>query len=145
MQERRQSKAEKHAATRAALLATARALFAARGYAGTGTEDVVAAAGVTRGALYYHFADKRALFEAVVETVAQDVLAAIEAAAGQAASPVDALVRGTGAFLDACLEPGTRQIYLIDAPSVIGWPRWREIDARHGGRSLRAGIDAALA
>jgi len=145
MQEKRQSKAEKHAATRAALLATARALFAAKGYAATGTEDVVAQANVTRGALYYHFKDKQALFEAVVEQVGQEVLAAIERAAVKAASPVDALVKGSHAFLDACLQPDTRQIYLIDAPSVIGWTRWREIDARHGMGSLRMGIEAALA
>lgn len=145
MQDRkRQSKAEKHAITRAALLATARRLFATKGYAGTGTEEVVAEAGVTRGALYYHFADKRALFEAVVESVAEEVLGAIEAAAGQAKTPAAALVKGTGAFLDACLEPAARQIFLIDAPSVLGWKRWREIDARYGGGSLRLGIEAAL-
>lgn len=145
MQEKRQSKAEKHAATRTALLATARALFAAKGYAATGTEEVVAQAAVTRGALYYHFKDKQALFEAVVGQMAQEVLAAIEQAAGKATSPVDALVKGSHAFLDACLQPATRQIYLIDAPSVIGWARWREIDARHGMGSLRMGIEAALA
>lgn len=145
MQEKRQSKAEKHAATRAALLAVARGLFAAKGYAATGTEEVVAQAAVTRGALYYHFKDKQALFEAVVEQVAQEVLAAIEQAAAKAGSPVDALVKGSHAFLDACLRPDTRQVYLIDAPSVIGWARWREIDARHGMGSLRMGIEAALA
>ena len=145
MQEKRQSKAEKHAATRAALLATARALFAEKGYAATGTEEVVAQAAVTRGALYYHFADKQALFAAVVEQVAQEVLSAIERAAARAKSPVDALVRGTQAFMDACLEPAARQIYLTDAPSVLGWQHWREIDARYGMGSLRQGIDAALA
>lgn len=145
MQEKRQSKAEKHAVTRAALLAMARSLFAAKGYAATGTEEVVAQADVTRGALYYHFKDKQALFEAVVEQVAQEVLAAIEQAAGKADNPVDALVKGSHAFLDACLQPDTRQIYLVDAPSVIGWTRWREIDARHGMGSLRMGIETALA
>lgn len=142
---RKQTKAEKHAATRAILLATARRLFAASGYADTGTEDVVREAGVTRGALYYHFADKRALFEAVVEMMAQDVLAAIELAVAETPSPLDALLRGTAAFLDARLRPDTRRIYLIDAPSVIGWQRWREIDGRYGTGSLRLGIEAALA
>jgi len=145
MQHRKQTKAEKHAATRAALLEIARTLFAARGYAGTGTEDVVGRAGVTRGALYYHFADKRALFEAVVEQEAQSVLAAIEQAARAATSPLEALVSGSAAFLNACLEPGTRRIFLLDAPSVIGWQKWREIDGRYGSGSLRLGIDAALA
>ncbi|WP_374466488.1 TetR/AcrR family transcriptional regulator [Ferrovibrio sp.] len=145
MQEKRQTKAEKHAATRAALLATARRLFAARGYAETGTEDVVREAGVTRGALYYHFADKRALFEALVESIAAEVLTAIEAAAAQATSPLDALIKGSVAFLDACLQPDARQIFLVDAPSVIGWQRWREIDGRYGRGSLRQGVEAALA
>lgn len=145
MQEKRQSKAEKHATTRAALLSTARRLFAEKGFAATGTEEVVAQAEVTRGALYYHFADKQALFAAVVEQVAQEVLAAIEAAAAKAKSPLDGLLRGTQAFMNACLEPGARQIYLIDAPSVIGWQRWREIDARNGMGSLRQGVEAALA
>lgn len=145
MQEKRQSKAEKHAATRTALLSTARRLFAEKGYAATGTEEVVARAEVTRGALYYHFTDKQALFAAVVEQVAREVLAAIEAAAAKAKSPLDGLVRGSQAFIEACLEPGARQIYLIDAPSVIGWQRWREIDARHGMGSLRQGVESALA
>lgn len=144
MQQKRQTKAEKHAATRAALLGFARTLFASTGYAETGTEDVVKQAGVTRGALYYHFADKRALFEAVVEQEAALILAAIEEAAGKAKSPLDALIRGSAAFLDACLEPGTRRIFLLDAPSVIGWQRWREIDAQYGSGSLRRGVDAAL-
>lgn len=144
MQQKKQTKAEKHAATRAALLAVARDLFATQGYAGTGTEDVVAKAGVTRGALYYHFADKRALFEAVVEQEAETILAAVENAAGKAKNALDALMKGSAAFLDACLEPGTRRIYLVDAPSVIGWLRWREIDARYGTGSLRRGVDAAL-
>lgn len=144
MQQAKQTKAEKHAATRAALLAVARDLFAASGYAGTGTEDVVAQAGVTRGALYYHFADKRALFEAVVEQEAAAILAAIEKAAGNTKTPREALIKGSAAFLDACLAPGTRRIYLIDAPSVIGWQRWREIDARFGTGSLRRGVEAAL-
>lgn len=144
MQQKRQTKAEKHAATRAALLGIARTLFASTGYAETGTEDVVKQAGVTRGALYYHFADKRALFEAVVEQEAALILAAIEEAAGKAKSPLDALIRGSAAFLDACLEPGTRRIFLLDAPSVIGWQRWREIDAQYGSGSLRRGVEAAL-
>ncbi|MBP7066114.1 TetR/AcrR family transcriptional regulator [Ferrovibrio sp.] len=145
MQDKKQSKAEKHAATRAALLATARRLFAELGYAGAGTEDVVREAQVTRGALYYHFADKRALFEAVVEGEAALVLAAIEAATASASDPLQALRLGSHAFLDACLSPGTRQIYLLDAPSVLGWARWREIDGRHAMGSLRAGVEAAMA
>lgn len=142
---RRRSQAQRQAATRAALIGAAREAFAVEGYAATGTEAVVRAAAVTRGALYYHFADKAALFAAVFETVAAEILAAIEAAAVDAPSSLAALRLGSEAFLAAALAPGTRRIYLIDAPSVIGWARWREIDGRYAMGSLRRGVEAALA
>lgn len=145
MESRRRSQAERHAATRAALIAAARQAFAEQGYAATGTEAVVRAAAVTRGALYHHFADKQALFAAVFETVAAEVLAAIEVAARDAPSARDALARGSDAFLAAVLAPATRRIYLIDAPAVIGWAQWREIDGRHAMGALRRGVEAALA
>jgi AcrR family transcriptional regulator len=138
------SKAERHAQTRAALLREARRLFAEHGFADSSTNEVVARAKVTRGALYYHFPDKRALFEGVFESVAQEILARIETATAASPSPVEALVRGCRAFLNAGLDPSVRRIYLLDAPSVIGWRRWREIDARYAMGSLRLGIEAAL-
>ncbi|WP_119461373.1 TetR/AcrR family transcriptional regulator [Rhodospirillaceae bacterium SYSU D60014] len=138
------SKAERHAQTRAALLREARRLFAEHGFADSSTNEVVARAKVTRGALYYHFPDKRALFEGVFEAVAQEILARIETATAASPSPAEALVRGCRAFLDAGLDPSVRRIYLLDAPSVIGWRRWREIDARYAMGSLRLGIEAAL-
>ncbi len=143
--QRRRTQAERQAATRAALIAAARQAFAAQGYAATGTETVVRAAAVTRGALYHHFADKQALFAVVFETVAAEVLAAIEAAATDAPSALAALRRGSEAFLAAALAPATRRIYLIDAPAVIGWAQWREIDGRYAMGALRRGVDAALA
>ncbi|HJQ58586.1 MAG TPA: helix-turn-helix domain-containing protein [Vineibacter sp.] len=135
---------ERHAATRAALLRQARRMFSEVGYAGAATEEIVRRAEVTRGALYYHFRDKQALFEAVFEDVAREIAARTDAAAAPARDALDGLLRGTKAFLDACLEPAARRIYLIDAPSVLGWHRWREIDGRHGVRSLREGIEAVL-
>jgi len=139
------TKAERHAVTRAALMREARRAFSTTGYADAATEDIVQRAAVTRGALYYHFRDKRALFEAVVEDVAREMADKIDAAAIPAKSAFDGLVRGTHAFLDACLDPAARRIYLVDAPSVLGWHRWREIDGRHGMRTLRVGVDAVLA
>lgn len=144
MQQRR-TQAERQAATRAALIAAARQAFAEQGYAATGTEAVVRAAAVTRGALYYHFADKTALFAAVFETVAAEVLDRIEAEAADAPSAGAALRRGAEAFLAAVLSPATRRIYLVDAPAVIGWAAWREIDGRYAMGSLRRGVEAALA
>ena len=136
---------ERLAATRAALLREARLVFASAGYEAAATEEIVRRAEVTRGALYYHFKDKRALFEAVVEEVALAIAGAIDQRAAPAVDPVTALVYGTRAFLDSCLDPAVRRIYLIDAPAVLGWPRWREIDAPHGVRSLREGVAAVLA
>lgn len=139
------TQAERLAATRAALVKEARLLFATEGYEAAGTEEIVKRAKVTRGALYHHFKDKRDLFEAVVTEVAQGIAGTIDEMAEPAPDPLKALIRGTRAFLDACLDPAVRRIYLIDAPSVLGWHRWREIDAPHGVRSLREGVAAVLA
>jgi len=135
---------ERLAATRAALLKAARAIFAEQGYEAAATEEIVRRAKVTRGALYYHFEDKRALFDAVVGEVAREIAAKVDAAAPMR-NPLEGLIVGTAAFLDACLDPAVRRIYLIDAPAVLGWHRWREIDAPHGVRSLREGVTAMLA
>ena len=131
--------------TRAHLVAAARTLFAARGFAETGTEEVVRTAGVTRGALYHQFADKTALFAAAFEAVAAEVRARIEREAEASAGAVGALVAGSIAFLDAATDPAIRRIYLVDGPAVLGWAAWREIDARHGMASLSEGVAAALA
>ena len=142
---RPRTQAERLAVTRATLLREARLIFAASGYDAAATEEIVQRAKVTRGALYYHFKDKRAVFEAIVEEVASEIAAAIDKRAEPAGEPLQALIEGTRAFLDACLDPAVRRIYLIDAPAVLGWHRWREIDAPHGLRSLREGVAAVLA
>src|SRR3954469_6235855 len=118
MQERigRRSNRERTEETRAALLAAARKLFIERGYADTATPDIVTAAGVTRGALYHHFADKRALFHAVVEQEAAIVAAEIERAAPDTISPAEALLSGGDAYLDAMRETGRTRLLLLDGP-----------------------------
>ena len=141
---RPRTQAERLAATRAALLKAARTIFAEHGYESAATEEIVRRAKVTRGALYHHFEDKRALFDAVASDVAREIAEKIDAATPMD-DPLKALVVGTVAFLDACLDPAVRRIYLIDAPAVLGWHRWREIDAPHGVRSLREGVTAMLA
>jgi AcrR family transcriptional regulator len=141
-------KAQQSEATRAALVAAARPLFAERGYAGVGTEEIVRTAGVTRGALYHHFADKKDLFRAVYEDVERELVEQIAAGALNAADPVEALRAGSQAWLDACEEPGIQQIALLDAPSVLGWEEWREIGMRYGfglvQGTLQAAMDAGL-
>jgi AcrR family transcriptional regulator len=141
---RPRTQAERLASTRAALLKAARTVFSEQGYEAASTEEIVRRARVTRGALYHHFEDKRALFDAVASEVARDIAARIDKVTPMD-EPLQALIVGTGAFLDACLDPAVRRIYLIDAPAVLGWHRWREIDAPHGVRSLREGVTAMLA
>lgn len=135
-------KIELGAATRAALVSAARRLFV-DGYDAVGTPAIAAAAGVTRGALYHHFADKRALFAAVVDQVAADLVDRINAAAiGYAENKVEGVIAGCHAFLAACHDIETRQVFLVDAPAVLGWSAWRAIDARHGLGSLKNGLAA---
>jgi len=88
-------------ATRRRLVTAARTLFGARGYADVGTEEIVRAAGVTRGALYHQFRDKADLFAAVAEEVEAGIAKRIAGAAGVEADPVDALRSGAWLFLDA--------------------------------------------
>ena len=142
-------KSEQSEATRATLVAVARVLFAKRGYAEVGTEQIVRAAGVTRGALYHHFAVKRELFQAVYEDVERRLVERIaESAVQSAADPLQALHAGAQAFLDACEDPAVQRIALLDAPSVLGWEEWREIGMRYGlglvEGTVQAAIDAGL-
>ena len=141
-------KAAQSEATRAQLVGVATRLFAERGYAAVGTEEIVRQAGVTRGALYHHFADKRELFRAVHEGVERDLVERIAAGVTGVAAPWEVMIAGMRAYLDACTEPTVMQIALIDAPSVLGWEEWREIDARYGlglvTTALRAAMDAGV-
>jgi AcrR family transcriptional regulator len=130
--------------TREALIQAGLDLFARRGYAEVGTEEIVARARVTRGALYHHFEDKRDLFRAVHERVEEELVARISSVIGEIADPWELMVAGTRSFLDACEEPAVKQIALIDAPAVLGWAEWREIDARYGLGLMRAALGGAI-
>jgi AcrR family transcriptional regulator len=140
-------KAAQAAATRAALMRTARKLFAERGYAATPTEEVVRRARVTRGALYHHFkSGKQELFEAVFHAEEQKLAAlAAQAAAECGGGAWRQLAAGCDAVLDACVDPAVQQIVLLDAPSVLGWEQWREIDASYFLQVIRAGLEGAIA
>ncbi|QDC00153.1 TetR/AcrR family transcriptional regulator [Mesorhizobium sp. 8] len=140
----RRSNRERTDATRADLIAAARTLFVEKSYAETGTPEIVAAAGVTRGALYHHFPDKQALFRAVVEKEAEAVAAEIEAGAPETLAPRDALMAGSDAYLAAMRAPGRTRLLLLDGPAVLGRTEMDEIDARHGNRTLREGLVAAM-
>lgn len=129
MEMTRRTQANRTAATRAALVEAARGLFAERGFAGVGTEAIVSAAGVSRGALYHHFGDKTELFAAVFEAVEADVSDRIATAAlaGGDTGFVPVMMTALNAWLDFCEAPDARRIILEDGPSVLGWTRWREL------------------
>jgi AcrR family transcriptional regulator len=135
---------EQAAATRAELLRVARELFAARGYADVGTEEIVRAAHVTRGALYHHFADKRALFRAVHLQIVDELLVNIVARTGGSQDAWSALTTGVRAFLDGCTDPAVIRISHLDAPAVLGWAEWREIDAERWLGLVSAALSEAM-
>ena len=115
-------------------MAAARRLFAARGYDDVSAEEIVRAAGVTRGALYHQFGDKASLLRAVYERIEAESTERVARVVlgSELHSPLAAMKAGVEAFLDECAEPELRQIALHDAPAVLGWERWREIGMRHG-------------
>lgn len=145
MNSNRRTQSERSAATRDALISAARPLFAARGYADVGTEEIVRAAGVTRGALYHHFADKTELFAAVFEVVEAEVSERIQGAVAAAdEDPLAVMQHGASAWLDACAEPEVHRIVLLDAPAVLGWARWTEIGNRHNMGMVQALLTHAI-
>lgn len=117
-------------ATQTALLVAARPLFAERGFADVSAEEIVRAAGVTRGALHHHYTDKTGLFRAVFEQVEFEI--SEELAAIVVMVDDDLLPRALAAFLDICERPEVRQVALTDAPAVLGWQTWRELEAQYG-------------
>ena len=136
--------------TQAALLRAARELFAAKGYASTATEEIVARARVTRGALYHHFRDKADLFRAVMQAVAADLAQGLitqqlsRPAAGAADGAWDQLRDGFQAFLDACADSDFQRIVLIDGPAVLGHGAWNDLVERHGLGLLRTWLQRAI-
>jgi AcrR family transcriptional regulator len=134
---------EKGLATRQHIVRVANDLFARLGYERSSIEAVLQESGISRGALYHHFPSKEALFEAVLEALEGEVVQRIATAARGIADPVEALRVGSAAFLRLAQEPAARQILLIDAPTALGWRKWREIDARYGFGLIKASLAAA--
>ena len=140
--------AERRAATTEAILKAGRRLFGEQGFAATTMDDIAEAARVAKGAVYHHFATKEAVFEAVFDQVSHDLVLEIDRAARTERDILAAMVAGTQHYFAACAKGPTGQIILRDGPAVLGWERWREIDARHFGgkmpRALAAAMDAGL-
>jgi AcrR family transcriptional regulator len=132
--------------TRGALVASARRLFAAHGYDGTGTEQIVADARVTRGALYHHFQDKADLFRAVMAEAAGSVAQRLidEQLASQAPSPLTEVRDGISAFLDVCVAGDFQRIVLVDGPRVLGADAWEELVDRYGRGILEEWLNRCI-
>jgi AcrR family transcriptional regulator len=139
-------RAEHASDTRAALVAAARRLFAAQGYDATGTEQIVADARVTRGALYHHFRDKADLFRAVMAEAAASVAQRLidEQLASQATSPLTEIRDGISAFLDVCVAGDFQRIVLVDGPRVLGADAWEELVDRYGRSILEQWLDRCI-
>jgi AcrR family transcriptional regulator len=133
-------KAERGRATRDQLVEIATGLFAERGYEDTSIEAVLREADVSRGALYHHFAGKEALFEAVLHAIERDVAAKLGAAVGDVTDPVDALRAGCLAWIELAADPVVQRVLLIDAPSVLGWERWRALEEEYALGMTKAAL-----
>ena len=129
-------------ATRGQLIEVATGLFADHGYGGTSIEAVLAAAGVSRGALYHHFAGKEALFTAVLEAVSERVAAEVTEIISGCTDPVDAVRTGALAWIDLAGDPVIQRVMLVDAPSVLGWEQWRDMDEGRTVGAMRAMLQA---
>ena len=140
----RRTQAERTATTRRALLDAARSLFAERGYHGAAAEEIVRRAGLTRGALYHHFEDKKDLFRAVVDEMEAEIDERIEEAERAQSGLPEAVMAGYRVFLDAALDPEIRRTFFLDGPSVLGW-EWHEIDARHAVGKIEEGLESLIA
>jgi AcrR family transcriptional regulator len=136
---------ERREITIATILGAARALFGRQGFAATTIDDIAADSALAKGAVYHHFASKEALFTAVMEAVQVELATApVPAADAKLTDPLDMIAAGVLRYLLATSATEVRQILLIDGPAVVGWQKWREIDARIFGAGARAAIVAAL-
>lgn len=151
----RRSQEDRSRSTRAGLEAAGRRLFAERGYTAVSAEEIVAAAGVTRGALHHHYGDKRGLFVAVLEQLETDNTAEVRGAIAALPDPNDLMTAmgiGLHTFLTISRRPETVQIAMSDGPAVLGWQPWREMESRYGlglitdqlERAVQAGLAPAL-
>ncbi len=136
--------AERRAATMEAILTAARRLFGTRGFAATTMDEIAGAAGIAKGAVYHHFKTKEAVFEAVFDQVSRDLVVEIDSAARAEKDVLAAMVAGTQHYFAATAKGPTGQIILRDGPAVLGWERWREIDAKHFGGKLPRALSIAM-
>jgi len=135
---------DRRAATRGAIIAAAFEAFGGEGYTDASVGQIAARAGVAKGAVYHHFASKDVLFEVVLESVSSAILSEVLAAISAAKDFWDVIAFGNRAFFAGCSDPARSKILLHDGPAVLGWERWRRIDQRHFGGSLRNALSRAM-
>lgn len=136
----RRTNLEQSEATTRRMLDIAQTLFTSKGYADTSVEEIVSLTGVTRGALYHHFKNKDALFEAVFLDLQRQVGERIAQAGSQSLDLWESLFLGCREFLAASAEPAIRRIVILDSPSVLGIDAWRSADEQSSTYQLRAGL-----
>jgi AcrR family transcriptional regulator len=138
------TQAERRAATVTAILASARALFASRGFEAVSMDDIAEGAAVAKGAIYHYFESKDAIFTRVLEQMQEALLVATDPPGAEGDDLADQIARGVENYLLAAGAPAVRRIVLIDGPAVIGWRRWREIDDQYFGANARNATAALL-
>lgn len=138
------TQADRRASTQAAILKAARNLFGEAGFQQTTMDDIASAARVAKGAVYHHFRTKEAVFEAVFDEVSRDLVADIAKVSRAETDVLAAMAAGTQHYLAACSKGATGQIILRDGPAVLGWERWREIDAQHFGGKIPRALEVAM-
>jgi len=138
------TQAERTEATRSRLIATARRLFAQKGFASTSTEEILSEASVSRGALYHHFSSKTDLFQATWETVESELTARVMNAAATASNPKEMLKFGFDQFLDECRHVEVQRIVMLDGPNVLGWDVWHDLDEQYGLGGIKAVLGFAV-
>jgi len=131
-------------ATRANLVAAARQLFGEQGYAETSADEIVAAAGVTKGALYHHFEGKEDVFRAVFEQVELEISDLAAALFLNVPDPWEALTQGCALWVEAYLDPAVQRIVLSDARAVLGSAEVRVVESRYGAVALRGALRKAV-
>ena len=112
------------------LIGAARKAFAASGFAEASMDELTAAVGLTRGALYHGFGGKLGLLAAVVAQVDGEMAARAQQAGAAATNAWDGLLAEGAAYIEMALDPEVRRIVLLDGPAFLGDPsRWPSQDS----------------
>lgn len=137
--------AERTTLTREKLIQAAREQFALKGYENTHTNDILTQAGLSRGAMYHHFPNKEALFEAVFVFVSDETIAKATARKRPITSPLEHLIESSNAWLRALRKPEIAAILLDQGAKVLGWERARDLEAKTGLGLMQRSLEAAVA